>query len=252
MSFRSWSGLVGDLDGRLLLPVEGVEPAQVIGCRLAGQLVVHVIEKVLDRLLAFVAELDAGAGAERHREVGVHRGRERPLGAAPRAEHHAQRQRHVMRARGVPGPEEITQRRPDAGIVLAVPEHLQDQLPQVLRCVTPRGHPDVLDDASAVQISHHVGVSGRDGREVPVTAGPVPGGGAGGPPLLDVRQPAERAVRNPESHDAAPPPLACRTSGRAAGARSRMSGVHPFTAPSVMPETMCRCRSRASSTTGIE
>src|SRR6266567_2161140 len=79
----SLRGLVGDLLGRHLLPVEGMEPGEVVGGCFLGQLVVDVVEEVLDGLVALVAELYPGGGTERHGEVGVHRRGERALGAAP-------------------------------------------------------------------------------------------------------------------------------------------------------------------------
>jgi hypothetical protein len=194
--------------GLLAAPV-GVKVCGVLRKGLGVELVVDVeVLQVGDVVLVF--DGDAGPGVEGHLEVAVERraaaeGVQFPLLGGDR-----ERQRIVGAGQGVQQAEEITQGRNDAGGLLVIPVHLDDDLAVVIRVhhfpadaqrvvdfqhrhahqfggdlagarLDPAGlgHPDVRDGARALDVRQDAFLAGHDDPVVAVSAGLVPAGGAG-------------------------------------------------------------------------
>jgi hypothetical protein len=100
----------------------------------------------------------------------------------------------------VPDAEEVAERGAHAGILLAVPEHLDDELAQVLLRVAAGREPDVLDTPRALDVGDDERLARGHDLEVVVAAGLVPARFAAGASVLHVSESAERAVRLPEVH----------------------------------------------------
>ena len=115
---------------------------------------VEVVVERRHRHLALVAHPDLRRLAERHREERV----ERLLRA------HRQRLRLPHEVLAEPEPEEVADRRLDAGVLLAVPEDAQHQLLEVVALGRGDGEPHVGDHARSLELGERARLSRRERR----------------------------------------------------------------------------------------
>lgn len=149
------------------LVVPSVKSAQVLGERLVLFIVDIVVERV-DVEGALIFKLDAGAVAERHGEIADEgfafsgSGGEGEGGVV------------VVFAPALA--EELSDWGLDAGVLLAVPKHSEDEVAAGHRVLASDGDPDVLDDSGAGDIGQNGGGSGGDLNVVTVPTAAVVAG----------------------------------------------------------------------------
>jgi hypothetical protein len=147
------------------------------------QLEVHVVVE-LNHVLGLAGHRELHVAAEGHGEVAVE------ALAVLRA--HLQRQTPEVLRLGVAHAEEVTDRRLDARLALAVPVGAEDDLAQVVGAVAGNGHPYVGDDPGTGGLGDGDGLAGSDVKAVVVAAGAVV---AGKPPGLCLAQLSKAAQR---------------------------------------------------------
>ena len=172
------------------LPVLRVKVKLIRRQRLAVGAVVDVeVEGVgLDR--AFVGHRDARVFLKRHREKTIQR-----LVGPDR-----QRNRLIKVIVAEPQPEEVADRRFDAGRRFPVPVHAQHQRLQMIRIVARNRDPDMRDQAGPGVVQQRERLSRSDGARIRIPAAAVITGGAVLHIVLGLRksrEPGRRILREP-------------------------------------------------------